>query len=157
MVDYYKRLKNGKPAVGYYLRLFKDKYQNKFLPPVTYYSVDEYIHFHHNKKKWIKYCEVLVNKHGDVAWAVPSHQEAVYGGDIVTKAKYLYKTTPSEYCMEKLCDDFNVIMIWYDYCLYGYKQPTVQQVTTLYKLFLAKCISYDCFKQFTLRLKGVYL
>ena len=41
-----------------------------------------------------------------------------YGGNIVTKAKYMYKTPPIEYSTEKLCDDFGVIMVWCD-TVYG--------------------------------------
>lgn len=155
MINYNKRLKNGKPAVAYYLRFYRERYANSHLPKVHFLTVDDYINYHHKVQKWKCYCEVLIDKYGNVAWAVPSHQEAVFKGDVVTKAKYLYKTSWADYCMEKLCDDFNVIMVWYDYCIYGKKQPTVEQATTLYKLYAANCISYDCFKQFTLLLQGV--
>ena len=100
MRNYWKRLKNGKPAVAYYLRLFERYYANARLPKVTYIDVEEYIHCHHNVKKWVNYCEVLVNKQGKVARAIPSHTEAVYGGSVVNKAKYLYKTSPSEFSTE---------------------------------------------------------
>lgn len=151
----YKKLKNGKPAIAYYLKYFRENYYNSRLPKINYLKVDDYIHYHHNVKKWKCYCEVLIDKNGNVAQAIPSHQQAVFRGNIVTKAKYLYKTSVADYSMEKLCDDFNVLMVWYDYCIYGNKQPTIEQVTTLYKLYAANCISYDCFKQFTLQLQGV--
>ena len=146
--NYWKRLKNGKPAVAYYLRLFERYYAHRHLPKISYMDVEDYIDFHHNVKKWVNYCEVLVNRHGKVARAIPSHTEAVYGGDIVKKAKYLYKTPPSEYSTEKLCDDFGVVMVWYDTICVGKKPPTIEQVTTMYKLYKAGCIRQSCWLKF---------
>lgn len=143
-----KKLKNGKPAVAYYLRFFRKYYQHHHLPAVKYLDVDEYIDIHKNVKKYIKYCEVLVNKQGKVALAVPSHSDAVYGGNVVTKAKYLYMCDPSEYCSEKLCDDFGVVMVWYSLAHVGKKMPTPEQVMTMYRLYLARCISFECWATF---------
>ena len=143
-----KKLKNGKPAVAYYLKFFRKYYAYHHLPKVTYMNVEEYIYLHHNVKKYIKYCEVLVNKHGKVALAVPSHSDAVFGGNVVTKAKYMYKTNPCEYCTEKLCDDFGVIMVWYEYAVIGWKLPTPEQVSAMYQLYIAGCITAGCWKNF---------
>lgn len=143
-----KKLKNGKPAVAYYLRFFRKYYQHHYLPAVKYLDVDEYIDIHKNVKKYIKYCEVLVNKQGKVALAVPSHSDAVYGGNVVTKAKYLYMCNPSEYCTEKLCDDFGVIMVWYEYTAMGWKLPSPEQVSTMYQLYITGCVSVGCWNSF---------
>lgn len=143
-----KKLKNGKPAVAYYLNFFRKYYRYHHLPKVSYMDVAEYINLHHNVKKYIKYCEVLINKQGKVALAVPSHSDAVFGGNVVTKAKYIYKINPVEYCIEKLCDDFSVVMVWYEYARIGYKLPTPEQVSTMYQLYAAGCITAGCWKNF---------
>lgn len=146
--NYWRRLKNGKPAVAYYLRLFERYYAHSYLPKVTYMDVEEYIHLHKNVKKWVNYCEVLVNRKGKVALAVPSHTDAVYGGNIVTKAKYMYMTPPTEYSTEKLCDDFGVIMVWCDTVCTGRKPPTKEQVLTMYRLYQEGCVKQNCWMRF---------
>ena len=151
-----KILKNGKPAIGNFIRYYQKHYKNRYLPKTGCITVDKYINYHNNIAKHRYYCEVLVDSKGYVIPAIPSHNEAVFKGNNLKKAKYMYVTPWWEYSQEKICDDFKVIMIWYNYVCVGTQQPTAQQVATIYQLYITKCISYDCWKRFvdSIQIKG---
>lgn len=147
------RTKHGKKSIGLYLEYKRRYCSSRLLQPLIYYDIDEFIDIHLNVNKYKNYCEVLINDKGQVAYAIPSHTEAVYNGNVVTKAKYEYNTSPADYSMEHQCDTFNVMMVWYELVVFGRKQPTPEQVFSLYKLYASGCVNFNCWNSFNERLK----
>jgi len=120
---------------------FKNKYKEPDFPAPKYMDPDVFIANHHH----VCYCEAIINDKGLIAYAIPSHQKAIFG-DALTKVKYEYKTPVSEFSLEKCCDDFKKVLVWYDYVLIGSNNPNPKQVRSVYKLKESGCISAEAWK-----------
>lgn len=144
------RLSNGKMSVGLclrYIKRYRNVYDIEYKYNHEYYEPEEFVVLHNDINKHICYCEVLINSSGFITYATPSHDRAVFNNEI-ERALYEYKVGVEGYSMGGICDDFNVIMVWYDEVIIGTKIPTKEQVAAMYTLMLNGCISGDCWHSF---------
>lgn len=112
--------------------------EHKVLYPI--YKMNRYQFINYTKEdelKWINYCEILIDRNGDVILAVPSHVEAIINYIAYKekksnkKIKDLIKHSsclPIEWCVDK----YGIIAVWYNGYMYStYKKITKSQLKTL--------------------------
>lgn len=141
-----KKEKQQKLTVPKALAFIK-RYKEPNFPKPHYMSPVEFALNH----KHVNYCEALIDEKGRIAYAIPSHNLAVFG-NATTKVLYELKTPVVDYSIEGIASDFKKVLIWYDYAIIGFRLPTPQQVMSLYMLYTSGCVSEECWNVFNKRI-----
>ncbi len=114
------------------------------------YTPRDFVKVH--KEKYINYCEVLILPDGTVTYAEPSHiyklemlwgvpfEELFDGGP---HREQLMLTMPRLASpIHWLCEDLNVVSLWYDTCIFP-RNYTIEQLNTVKLLMATGCVFID--------------
>lgn len=88
------------------------------------YNIHDFIkHTKENKDKYICYCEALIDPHGSIILARPSHTEAAISYAVLVEGKErkdVYTDIPFP-CLplEWIVDKYGLVAIWYNEYMYG--------------------------------------
>lgn len=96
----------------FYLKFLREQEE---VQKVKFYSKEEFINIHINKKKYVRYCEAIMNKNGELAYVNPSHTYTLM--DIVGKSRREVNEMIPVYesPIDWLIEYTGCVAIWFDF------------------------------------------